>query len=443
MTARRFAVVAALAATTAAVVAAPGSASAHSLASSSVTIELTTDDMTGEVSLAVASLDQAFDDDQRSDVLTDEAYAAQVIDYLDEHLTVTGRDGSVWAEHYENFQRRTVEGIETIDVELSVDVTGDPSEFTIGYDAIIEAVPAHAAVLVVVDATNRASTPGVFTGDDTTITIGEGASPVGVADMIGHGFHHVLDGADHLLFLLTLLLPAPLIAADRRWRHGSGLVRSMRSVAHVVTAFTVGHSLTLAATTLGWITVPSALVEVLIAISVAVSAAHAIRPLARRGEPMIAAAFGLVHGMAFAGILTDLGLDGTTSLVTLFAFNIGIELAQLVAIACVFPSLAFIAERRSYTTVRLVGASSALVAAGGWIVERTGLATNPFTPVEEALVAHPWSVVVCVAALAVAVRLFDRRSVGATCDGVRGDHGGGRPVHPVTLRAGTHLPSAP
>jgi len=418
VTARRFAVVAALAATTAAVVAAPGSASAHTLDNSTVEIELTEDGMSGSVSLSVTALDQAFDAAHRSDVLSDEAYAAQVIAYLDEHLVVTGGDDTVWTEHYTDPERRSVEGIETIDLDITFDVvSGDPTAFTIDYDAIIEAVPAHSAVLVVVDATNRASTPGVFTGDDTSITVGEGTPTAGVADMIGHGFHHVLDGADHLLFLLTLLLPAPLIAADRRWRRGSGLVRSMRSVAHVVTAFTVGHSLTLAATTLGWITVPSALVEVLIAISVAVSALHAIRPLARRGEPMIAAAFGLVHGMAFAGILTDLGLDGATSLITLFAFNIGIELAQLAAIACIFPSLALMAGRRTYTTVRLVGAAMALVAASGWIVERIGLAANPFTPVEEALIAHPWSVVGCVAVLAVAIRLFDHRSVGAAADG--------------------------
>jgi hypothetical protein len=175
----------------------------------------------------------------------------------------------------------------------------------------------------------------------------------------------------------------------------------------VVTAFTLGHSLTLVATSLGWIAVPSRPVEVVIALSVAVSAVHAIRPLARRGEPMIAAGFGLVHGMAFAGILTDLGVDGSTSLLTLLAFNIGIELAQLAAIACVVPSIFLMSTRRSSGVVRVAGATVALVAAGGWLVDRIGLAPNPFEPVESALVGHPLVVVLAIAALALTLRLID------------------------------------
>lgn len=410
MTARRFAAVAALAAAAAAVAAAPGSASAHSLASSSVTIELTTDDMSGSISLAVASLDTAFDETHRSDSLTDEQYAAQVIAYLDEHLQVQGPDGTVWTDHYSTLERHSVEGIETIAVDVAFDVDGgDPTAFTITYDAIIEADAAHEAVLVFVDATNRASTPGVFRQDDASITIGEGAAGTGVADMVGHGFHHVLDGADHLLFLLTLLLPAPLLVADGRWRRGTGLGSSLRRVTHVITAFTVGHSLTLLATSFGWISVPTRAVEVVVAASVAVSAVHAIRPLARRGEPMIAAGFGLVHGMAFAGILADLGLRGTTSLGALAAFNVGIELAQLTAVVCVFPSLYLLAARRSGGVVRVAGASIALVAAGGWIVDRLGLGSNPFEPIEQAIVAQPWVVVVGLAALALTIRIVDVR----------------------------------
>lgn len=406
MTSRRFAVVAALAAATAAVVALPGSASAHSLASSSVTIELTDDDMTGTISVPVASLDQAFDAAHRSTVLDVDAYATQVLAYLDDHLTVAGTDGIVWPEHYADYVRQSVEGIETIAVGVAFDVAGDdPSDFTISYDAIIEALPDHQAVLVFVDATNRASTPGVFTATEPSITIGDGSATIAVGEMIRYGFHHVLDGADHLLFLLTLLLPAPLMAARRRWVPGAGLGSSLRRVTHVVTAFTIGHSLTLVATSLGWITVPSRPVEVLIALSVAVSAVHAIRPLARRGEPMIAAGFGLVHGMAFAGILTDLGLRGSTSVGTLLAFNIGIELAQLAAIACVFPSIFLISTRRSSGVIRVAGATFALVAAGGWLVDRVGLASNPFEPVESALVGHPLVVVLAIAALAVTLRL--------------------------------------
>ena len=409
----------------------PGVASAHSLASSAVTIELSERGMTGQVALAVGSLDRAFAADRRSDVLAADDYAAQVTAYLEEHLTIRGADGVPWPEHVTSLDRRTVEGIETIGVDLTVDVgDDDPADFAITYDAIIDAVPEHEAVLVLVDAGNRASTPGVFTGAHDSIVIGAGSTEVGVTDMARLGFHHVLDGADHLLFLCTLLLPAPLVVASGRWHRGAGARSSVRKVLHVVTAFTIGHSSTLIATSLGWITVPGRPVEILIAVSVAVSAVHAIRPLVRGGEAVIAATFGLIHGMAFAGILADLGLDGSTSLVALLAFNVGIELAQLAATACIFPSLHLLSTRSSYATVRTGGASIALVAAGGWLLERLGLIANPFEGVEHALIEHPWSVVVAVALLAVAIRTFDRRRVapgplrshGPAPRAARGDH---------------------
>jgi HupE / UreJ protein len=147
--------------------------------------------------------------------------------------------------------------------------------------------------------------------------------------MVRYGFHHVLEGVDHLLFLIAVLLPAPLIAAAGRWRRGTGPVSTAKAVLRVVTAFTLGHSITLIAAAVGWITVPSRPVEVLIAASVGVAAVHAVRPLAARGEAILATGFGLVHGLAFAGVLSDLGIDGTTSLLSLLAFNVGIELAQL------------------------------------------------------------------------------------------------------------------
>ncbi len=385
-------------------------AAAHTMASSTVTVELTDDSMSGNLVLAVASLDQVFDPGQRSDELTATAYEEQVIAYLQDHLTVRGSDGTVWPETYSGYLRQTTEGIETIDVDLTVDTgDADPADFAIAYDAVIEALPDHEAVLVLVDADNQASTPGVFTASSPSIAVGDGSTSVALGDMARFGFHHVLDGSDHLLFLMTLLLPAPLIAIGGRWRRGPGLGWSLRKVIHVVTAFTIGHSLTLMATSLGWIAVPSAPVEVLIAVSVAVSAVHAIRPLVRGGEPAIAATFGLIHGMAFAGILADLGLSGRTSVLALLAFNVGIELAQLTATALVFPSLALMSSRRSYTALRIGGASIALVAAAAWITDRLGLGADPLTPVEDWVIAHRLVIPALLALGAVAVRLFDQR----------------------------------
>lgn len=402
---------AALAALTVSLFAAPGVASAHTLASSTVNLVVGDDDVHGTITLAVGALDEVFGAARGSDVLAAADYAGEVVAYVDAHLLIEGADGTAWAERYSNFVRRTTEGIETVSIDLEIDPAGsDPSRFTIVYDAVTEAVPGHQAVLVLEGRSGTVSTPGVFTADTTTVDVGGGRSTAGMLDMIGFGFHHVLDGADHLLFLATLLLPAPFVVAAGRWRRQPGVVPAARKVVHVVSAFTVGHSLTLVATSLGWISVPSRPVEVLIAASVAVSAIHAIRPLARRGEPVIAATFGLVHGMAFAGILHDLGIQGGTSTLALLAFNLGIELAQLAAVAATFPSLYVISMGPHGSRVRVVGASVALVASIAWILDRLALVSNPLASVERSLVAHPWWVVIALGGLAVWAALRGRGS---------------------------------
>ena len=185
------------------------------------------------------------------------------------------------------------------------------------------------------DAEGNVSTAGVITSAADTVqvvtdgTASSGSTPSGILDMVGYGLHHVLDGADHLLFLVTLLLTAPLVAVGGQWLRRTEPLPTARGVLGVVTSFTIGHSITLIAAAMGWVQLPTRLIEVLVAASVAVAAVHALRPLVRRGENLIAAGFGLVHGLAFAGILSDLGLAGTTSVPSLLAFNVGVELAQL------------------------------------------------------------------------------------------------------------------
>jgi hypothetical protein len=382
-------------------------AGAHSLESSTIAVQVTGDSAEATVSLAIETLDEALETEYLSqDDLG--GYVDEIVAYVDEHLTVNGPDGTEWTETYTNAERTTVEGIESFSVDVAFDTGGqDPDWFTITYDAIIESMAGHEAVVVLTDPDGEISSPGVIDAANPSLIIGEDSADVATGDMIRYGFEHVLEGADHLLFLSTLLLPAPLMIVAGRWRRSSDPLGTVRKVIHVVTSFTVGHSITLIASALGWISLPSRPVEVVIALSVAVSATHAIRPLAAHGEEMIAAGFGLVHGLAFAGILADLGLSGTNSLVALLAFNIGIELAQLATTAAVFPSLYLLSTTRCYTALRVGGASLALAAALGWALDRLTLATNPFTAIEDAVITHPWTVVAALAATALGARTID------------------------------------
>ncbi|MFI6035545.1 HupE/UreJ family protein [Streptomyces sp. NPDC051315] len=119
------------------------------------------------------------------------------------------------------------------------------------------------------------------------------------------------------------------------------------------------RSLTLALAASGVVRVPSQPVETLIALSIAVSAVHATRPLVARGEVLIAAGFGLVHGLAFASLIGDLGLGRGSLVTTLLGFNLGIGLTQLLVVALMMPSLLVLARTALYPAFRVGGASSA------------------------------------------------------------------------------------
>jgi hypothetical protein len=192
----------------------------------------------------------------------------------------------------------------------------------------------------------------------------------GVPAMFRLGMRHIAEGTDHLLFLIALLLPAPLLAIRFRWA-GSGDIRhSLLQILRVVTAFTIGHSVTLGLGAWGIFSLPSRPVEVLIAVSVLISAIHALRPLFPGREPMIAAAFGLVHGLAFATTLQNLGVDAWQRLASILGFNLGIETMQLIVVAAILPSLLLLSRTPAYNFFRVAGALFAASASLGWIIER-------------------------------------------------------------------------
>lgn len=184
------------------------------------------------------------------------------------------------------------------------------------------------------------------------------------------GFEHILLGADHLLFVLVLLF----------------LVGSFGRLVATVTAFTLAHSLTLGAATLGWLRVPQAPVEATIALSVVFAAAEVVRggdSLTRRKPWLVAFLFGLLHGLGFAGALHEVGLPDQAVPLALLFFNVGVELGQLTFVAAVFACFAaarpFLARSRHGTEVVTWDAASLVakplayaigVLATFWLVER-------------------------------------------------------------------------
>ena len=190
-------------------------------------------------------------------------------------------------------------------------------------------------------------------------------------DFAKEGVWHIWIGFDHILFLLSLLLPAVGLWAGRRWQPVDRLGQAVVEVLKVVTAFTLAHSITLTLAVLGLVSLPSRVVESSIAASVVLAALNNVWPVFHGRRWMVAFAFGLLHGFGFASVLVDLGLPQGALAVALAGFNVGVELGQLAIVAAFLP-LAY-ALRRSwfYRRAVLVGGSLLIaVLAGVWLAER-------------------------------------------------------------------------
>lgn len=185
------------------------------------------------------------------------------------------------------------------------------------------------------------------------------------------GVWHIWIGFDHILFLLSLLLPAVLYRSKQQWLAVSSLRPALVDVLKIVTAFTLAHSITLSLATLGVVSLPSRIVESAIAASVVLSALNNIFPLFEGRRWMVAFAFGLIHGFGFASVLADLGLPQEALLLALVGFNIGVEGGQLAIVSAFLPLAYYLRHTAFYRrAVLFFGSLLIILLASIWLIER-------------------------------------------------------------------------
>ncbi|WP_432504749.1 HupE/UreJ family protein [Kineococcus arenarius] len=412
----------------AALVAGAVPASAHPMPNTLVQLDVHEGSITAELQVPVDDLALASGVDLRGED-AEGVLAAQQDElraYLAAHLTTTTPDGAAWdvqvgelslgeAEQTSTGTYREVVG----EAVLTPPAGADVRRFTFAADLVVHEVVTDSVVVAVrtdwagglVSEGDEAEQIGVITVDNSTldptpleVDLDEGSAWNGFTAMLRLGADHILAGTDHLLFLLTLLLPAPLLpapllAARGRWAAPTGGRRAVRRIAGITLAFTVGHSATLAISALGRFTLPTAPIESFIALSILIGAVHALRPLFPGREALVAALFGLVHGMAFSFTLAELELSTGQLVLSLLGFNLGIELMQLLVVALVLPCFVVLARTRWYRPVRVVGAVCAAVAAAGWLLDRLGVA-NVVARGADSAGASGWWVVAGLAVLA-------------------------------------------
>ena len=190
-------------------------------------------------------------------------------------------------------------------------------------------------------------------------------------DYLREGVWHIWIGFDHILFLLSLLLPAVLLWRAMRWHPVDDARAAFWDVFRIVTSFTVAHSITLSLAALYVVSLPSRLVESAIAASVVVAALNNLKPLVQARRWVVAFGFGLIHGFGFATVLAELGLPSDALVLALVGFNLGVEVGQLAIVALFLPLAYSLRRSRLYRRTVMAGGSVliALVAAV-WFVER-------------------------------------------------------------------------
>jgi len=245
--------------------------------------------------------------------------------------------------------------------------------FEVEYSLFFDLDPTHRGLVRVVRAGD--SLTGILSPDKPRMRIGaEGRSTLRqFADYVVEGTWHIWIGFDHILFLVSLLLPSVFVFSRKqdRWLPAERFRDTFWDVLRVATAFTLAHSITLSLAALSIIELPSRLVESTIALSVVLAALNNIWPLVHGRRWMVAFGFGLIHGFGFASVLADLGLPRDALLLALVGFNVGVELGQLAIISGFLPIAYALRSTRAYRRVIFVGGSAAIaLVAAVWLAER-------------------------------------------------------------------------
>jgi hypothetical protein len=331
--------------------------------------------VTGRLDLALRDLDEALqlDRDGNGEITWGELRAghAAIAAYASARLGLAA-DGQACA--LQTGAQQVIEhgGSGYATLALSFECAAAPRELALDYRLFADVNPTHRALLKLeAGAAARGAVLDPMAAEPQRFALAQGGAWHSFVAYVGQGVWHIWIGIDHILFLVALLLPAVLWREAGRWVAAPAFRAAFWDVLKIVTAFTVAHSITLTAATLGWVTLPSRPVESLIAASVVLAAANNLHPLIGARRWLVAFVFGLVHGFGFAGALAELGLPQGALAISLFGFNVGVELGQL-AIVVLFLPLAFALRRTGFYRRAVLVGGSALIAAVAlvWFVQR-------------------------------------------------------------------------
>jgi HupE / UreJ protein len=349
------------------------SANAHVASNSFLRVQVQGSQAVGAIEIAVrdAELAVGLDANRDGQVTWGEVRAAQASlnSYLTQHLQFatasrcTLRFGSVQINE-------RVDG-HYLWQPFTADCPADIQRLTIDYRLLDEEDPSHRGLLTLM--AQKVTQTAVLGGEHPTqqFELNHPSVMRAFKQYLMAGVWHIWSGIDHLLFLLSLLLPAVLMRRQGRWAAVTQGTRASVNILKVVTAFTLAHSITLSLAAFDILRLPGRLTESIIAASIIVAALNNVFPWVNEARWRIAFAFGLLHGFGFAAVLSEMGLPQGARLVSLVAFNLGVEVGQLAVVVAVMPVAYLLRATKFYQRGLMPWGSTAIASlALVWFVQR-------------------------------------------------------------------------
>lgn len=363
----------------------PSTATAHRLGESYVYFQVTDEALTGRFEALASDLDKAIPLDADGDgTITEEeakAQGAALFSFFSERLKLSDNGRELTLVPGDVSFLPTKHGPFTLVNFTIPELSPVPETLTIAYKPLADVVnPAHLGFALIESNTrtgrkdNESRVSLIFRpdGGDQTLHLAGEPWPKVFKEFVIHGIWHIWLGFDHVVFLITLLLPSVMMAVASRWMPHQSFRSALWNVVKIATVFTVSHSVTLCLAALGVVTLPPTLVEAIIALSIGVVAILNMFPKLHRHILSIVFIFGLFHGFGFANVLEPLGLTPAGKVVGLAAFNIGVEIGQVAIILAAFPILWVLRQWRLYPPLAFrLGTVALVFLATVWFLERT------------------------------------------------------------------------
>jgi len=295
---------------------------------------------------------------------------AEVAAYALSHLTVQRGGVPCATRPAEHLVDHHADGAYAV-LRFAIDCPKASTNLEIGYRLFFDLDPTHRG-LMRLESQGQTQT-AIFSPDNATqpFETAEVSRWLSFVDFGREGIWHIWIGLDHLLFLISLLLPSVFLQVSGRREPVSGFRVALLDVVKIVTAFTLAHSVTLTLASLDMVRLPTRFVESAIAASIILAALNNLYPVFEGRRWAVAFVFGLIHGFGFASVLIDFGLQQGALLTSLVGFNVGVEVGQL-AVVSLFLPLAY-GLRHSWFYRRVIFVSGSMmvaVLAAIWMIER-------------------------------------------------------------------------